>query len=85
MIEFRHPDPTHICANPDCHDREWHVEPDDLVPDLWHLRGRHGVFTLASHDAVCPICSNPLLEIARLEIGTERATIRRHHTIGNTI
>lgn len=67
MKSFTQPEPTHVCATPDCTSREWQVERDPEVRELWYLRGRRGVFTMASHKAVCPICGGALLEIASLE------------------
>jgi hypothetical protein len=67
MISFSPPEPTHVCATPDCANREWNVERDTDARDLWYLRGRRGAFTMASSRAVCPICGGALLEIATLE------------------
>ena len=81
MIDFSQPEPTHICANPDCSHREWHVERDPHVRDLWHLRGRKGVFTMASSTLTCPICNDALLEIASLEVNLERIAEPRHASV----
>jgi len=71
MIRFTQPAATHVCATPDCTSREWQVERDRDVRELWYLRSRRGVFTMASHKAVCPICGGALLEIAALEPALE--------------
>ena len=57
---------THLCTNPECRGGEWQVTADDQFRDLWHLRGVRGAFTLASHDAVCPLCSTALVRIDKL-------------------
>jgi hypothetical protein len=60
------PDPTHVCENPNCA-LEWEVKANPETPELWHFRGRKGVFTVAFHKATCPLCGEELLEIAALE------------------
>lgn len=67
MIRFTPPEPTHLCTTPDCASREWQVERDTDVRDLWYLRGRRGVFTVASSQVFCPICGGTLLEITAPE------------------
>jgi hypothetical protein len=67
MIDFSQPDPTHVCANSDCTHREWHVERDDVVHGLWHLRGKKCSFTMASSTLACPVCNDALLDITTLE------------------
>lgn len=73
MIDFSQPNPTHVCANPDCTHREWHVERDHGARDLWHLRGKKGAFTMASSTLACPVCNDALLEITSLEPTLEQA------------
>jgi hypothetical protein len=65
MLDFECPEPTHLCANADCHEREWHLEP--LTRELWRLRSDERAFTLAASQPACPACGSPLLEIAALE------------------
>jgi hypothetical protein len=60
------PEPTHVCENTNCA-LEWEVKPDPEARELWHFRGRKGVFTVAFHKPTCPLCGNELLEIAALE------------------
>ncbi len=60
------PESTHVCENTNC-SLEWEVKPDPEARQLWHFRGRKGVFTVAFHKATCPLCGDPLLEIAALE------------------
>jgi hypothetical protein len=60
------PDPTHVCENTNC-SLEWEVKPDTEARQLWHFRGRKGVFTVAFHKPTCPLCGEALLEIAVLE------------------
>ncbi len=60
------PSPTHVCENPNCA-LEWEVKPDPETRELWHFRGRKGVFTVAFHKPTCPLCGEKLLEIAVLE------------------
>lgn len=69
MIDFSTPKPTHLCANPDCYEREWSLEP--LGPQLWRLHAGPYVFTMAWSELDCPLCSAPLLEIAAIELGLE--------------
>lgn len=66
MTKFTWPRPTHLCANPDCSDREWKLEC--LAHGLWRLHSQKGVFTLAASAPCCPRCGAVLLEIAALEI-----------------
>lgn len=65
MIEFTSPPPTHLCANPDCRDREWNLEP--LTRALWRLRSHSGVYTMGASQPVCPRCGSSLLLIAAIE------------------
>jgi hypothetical protein len=60
------PEPTHVCENANC-SLTWEVKPDPEERQLWHFRGRKGVFTVAFHKPTCPLCGEELLEIAALE------------------
>jgi hypothetical protein len=60
------PVPTHVCENTNC-SLEWEVKPNPEARELWHFRGRKGVFTVAFHKPTCPLCGAELLEIAALE------------------
>jgi hypothetical protein len=65
MIDFTPPEPTHLCTNTDCHDREWNLVR--LSRGLWRLRSSRGVFTMGASQPACPRCGAPLLEIAAIQ------------------
>jgi hypothetical protein len=71
MIDFTPPEPTHLCINADCRDREWNLER--LSRGLWRLRSKRGVYTMGSIQPACPRCGAPLLEIVALEPEPERS------------
>ena len=58
---------THLCANTDCSTREWHVQSNPNIPELWQISGYRREYTIHYHRAVCPVCGTDLLEIALLE------------------
>ncbi len=65
MIDFVPPEPTHLCINADCRDREWNLTR--LEPGLWRLRSSRGVYTMGASQPACPVCGAPLLEIAAIK------------------
>jgi hypothetical protein len=65
VIKFVLPEPTHLCINPDCRDREWNLTR--LERGLWRLRSHRGVYTMGASQPACPICGASLLEITALE------------------
>ena len=69
------PQPTHICSNANCKATHWHVERNEHNPTLWYLRGR-GVFTMAADAPFCPICGEPLVALALLEVAEEENAIQ---------
>jgi hypothetical protein len=69
MIDFTPPEPTHLCINADCRDREWNLVR--LSRGLWRLRSRRGVYTMGASQPACPLCGAMLLEIAAIQTDPE--------------
>ncbi len=61
------PQATHLCLNTECQSREWHVEADASLPQLWRVRDSRRAFTIADHRPSCPVCGGVLARIASLE------------------
>ena len=62
---------THLCANTECSTREWHVQSNPNIPDLWQIVGYRREYTIHYPRAVCPVCGETLSEIANLESNLE--------------
>ncbi len=79
MIDFVLPEPTHLCINADCRDREWNLTR--LERGLWRLRSSRGVYTMGASQPACPRCGAPLLEIAVMESDLEPERCEQARTL----